>query len=405
MSRITRVMNNRELEKGLDALAATTEAARCLLCHDAPCSVACPAGSDPARFIRSLHFTNLHGAIKTVRNNNPLAACCSRICPANKLCEDACLRSRLDTPIRIAKLERYVTDEERRMNITAPIGNEHNGKKIACIGSGPASLACAAMLSRSGCKVSLFEQEKQPGGKLSHAVPFFKLPQEIVDAELAHIATSGVEFFCNTRMSSHDIGNLLDHYDAVFVGTGLMKPKTLDIPGKELEGVYHAIDWLKTARREKPSEAGNRIVVIGDGDTAIDCATTAAVLLAAHVKLVYCRPIPFASANMEETLLAVRMGIPILTEFFPTEIRGKNGTVAEITFTGADGLSTMTLAADKIIFAIGQEQDDSMASIPEHPRLFTGGDFASGGSNIAAAIASGKRAAKAILDTLSGQTP
>ena len=120
----------------------------------------------------------------------------------------------------------------------------------------------------------------------------------------------------------------------------------------------------------------------------MDCATTAASLLAANVKLVYCRPIAFASANIDETLLAVKMGIPVLAEFFPKEIRGENGKVTGIVFTGADNVSTLTLATDKVIFAVGQEKADDLASLPEHPRLFAGGDRVNGGSTVVAAIAS-----------------
>ena len=402
MSRTIRVMENRELGKGFDARAAMAEASRCLLCYDAPCSNACPAGTDPGKFIRSLRFANLRGAAETIRENNPLGASCSRICPANELCEGACIRARLDRPVEIARLQRFITDEERRLDLHILKPVKASGKRVACIGAGPASLACAAALAREGCQLTVFEKADKPGGMLSLGIPPFRLPQEIVDFDLSRMAELGIEFVCDIALSTDDIANLLAQYDAVFVGTGLWKPKTLDLPGKELDGVFHALDWLKTARAEKPSEQGNRIVVIGDGDVAMDCATTAASLLASHVKLVFCRPIAFASANIAETLLAVKMGIPVITEFFPQEIRGENGRVTHIGFTGADGISTMTLAADKIILAVGQEQAGDIAALPEHPRLFAGGDRVNGGSTVVAAIASGKRAAKTILDTICG---
>ena len=141
MSRTISDMENRDLEKGFDARAAMAEAARCLLCHDAPCSAACPAGTDPARFIRSLRFSNLWGAAETIRENNPLGASCSRICPVNELCEGACARSRLDAPVKIAKLQRFITDEERRLDMHILEAGAPNGKKVACVGAGPASLA------------------------------------------------------------------------------------------------------------------------------------------------------------------------------------------------------------------------------------------------------------------------
>ncbi len=197
MSRTIRVTENRELEKGFDARAVATEAARCLLCHDAPCSAACPAVTDQARLIRSLRFSNLLGASETIRENNLLGTSCSRIYPVNELCEDA----------------------------------------------GTALFAHAVELAREGCKVTIFEETAQPGGMPSFCIPPFRLPQEIVDFDLSRIGEMGIEFFCDTRLTSHDLDNRLERYDAVFVGTGLMKPKTLDLPGKELEGVHQAIDW------------------------------------------------------------------------------------------------------------------------------------------------------------------
>ena len=275
-----------------------------------------------------------------------------------------------------------------------------NGKKVACIGAGPASLACASVLAREGCQVIVFEQSSRAGGMLSLGIPRFRLPQEIVDFDLAQIEKLGVEFRYNTPVSAIDIDELTKQFDAVFIGAGLWKPKTLDLPGKNLDGVVHALDYLQNARRYEPSEKGNRIVVIGDGDVAMDCATTAQALGAESVKLVFCRPIAEASANIVETLLAVNMGIPVLTEFFPKTINGKNGRVTDIGFTGADRQSVMNLQTDKVILAVGQERSDELANVPKRKGLFSGGDWVNGGKTVVAAIAEGKKAANAIIDYL-----
>lgn len=400
MSRTICVTDDTPLEKGLDSRTAMAEASRCLLCHDAPCSNACPAGTDPARFIRSLRFKNVWGAAETIRENNPLGGSCAFICPVNELCEGACVRAGLDHPVQIAKLQRFVTGQERKMDMTILKAGSPNGKKVACIGAGPASLACASVLAREGCQVTIFEQSSQPGGMLSLGIPRFRLPQEIIDFDLARIEKLGVEFRYNTTLSANGINELMKQVDAVFIGAGLWKPKTLDLPGKNLDGIIHAIDYLQNARRYGPSEKGNRIVVIGDGDVAMDCATTAQALGAVSVKLVFCRPIADASANIAETLLAVNMGIPVLTEFFPKTINGKSGRVTDISFTGADNRSVMNLQTDKVILAVGQERSDELANVPKQKGLFSGGDWANGGKTVVAAIAEGKKAGQAIIDYL-----
>lgn len=400
MSRTVCVTDDSPLEKGFDSRIASAEASRCLLCHDAPCSHACPAGTDPAKFIRSLRFKNIWGAAETIRENNPLGASCALICPANELCEGACVRAGLDRPIRIAKLQRFVTGQERKMGLHILKAGIPNGKKVACIGAGPASLACASVLAREGCQVTVFEQSSRAGGMLSLGIPRFRLPQETVDFDLAQIEKLGVTFRYDTPVSAIDIDELTKQFDAVFIGAGLWKPKTLDLPGKNLDGVVHALDYLQNARRYEPSEKGNRIVVIGDGDVAMDCATTAQALGAESVKLVFCRPIAEASANIVETLLAVNMGIPVLTEFFPKTINGKNGRVTDIGFTGADQQSVMNLQTDKVILAVGQERSDELANVPKRKGLFSGGDWVNGGKTVVAAIAEGKQAANAIIDYL-----
>ncbi len=400
MSRTICMTENTPLEKGFDSRTALAEASRCLLCHDAPCSAACPAGTDPARFIRSLRFKNIWGAAETIRENNPLGGSCSLICPVNELCEGACVRAGLDKPIQIAKLQRFITGQEREMGMDILKPGSPNGRKIACIGAGPASLACASVLARKGCHVTLFEQSSQPGGMLALGIPRFRLPQDVIDFDMAQIEKLGIEFRYNTAVSAAGLDELTREYDAVFIGAGLWKPKTLDLPGKNLDGVVHALDYLQNARTYRPSEQGNRIVVIGDGDVAMDCATTARSLGAESVKLVFCRPIAEASANIVETLLAVSMGIPVLTEFFPKKIDGKNGLVTDIRFTGADSQSDLNLQADKVILAVGQERGDGLANIPKRKGLYMGGDWANGGKTVVAAIAEGKKAAEAILDTL-----
>ena len=168
MSKVVKAKYTAEAVAGFDHRTAMEEAARCLLCHDAPCSQGCPAGTDPAKFIRSIRFRNVKGAAETIRENNVLGGTCARVCPYDRLCEEACSRCGIDKPIQIGKLQRYAIDQEKifKMKILkAPA--KKKAAKVACVGAGPASLAAAAELAKAGYRVTVFEREEKPGGVLT----------------------------------------------------------------------------------------------------------------------------------------------------------------------------------------------------------------------------------------------
>lgn len=173
-----------ELIPAFTPLLAIKEASRCLLCHDAPCSQSCPAETDPGKFIRSVYFRNIKGAAETIRENNALGAVCARVCPTEKLCQQGCSRSGIDTPIDIGRLQRFVTDFEQQtaMQIYQP-GRKDKGK-VAIIGAGPAGLQASVTLTNLGYDVTLFEKEAQPGGWLRHGIPEFRLPQKVLILKL-----------------------------------------------------------------------------------------------------------------------------------------------------------------------------------------------------------------------------
>jgi len=413
-----------EAEAGFTHRTAIEEAARCLLCYDAPCSAGCPAGTDPGRFIRAIRFRNPKGAAETIRENNPLGGCCGRICPTSRLCEEACSRTGIDKPIEIGKLQRYAIEQEKayRMKILkAP--RKKNGFSVALVGAGPASLACATELAKAGCKAVIYEREKKAGGVLSYGITPARLPQSVVDADIKAISGLGVEFVFGAEIGKKfTLKELLGKkgYDAVFIGTGLWKSGSAKVPGENLKNVLSAADFLKQARTKGafPALKNKKVLVIGGGDVAMDCATTAK-LNGAEVQIWYRRTIAEAPASMSEIEYALELGIGITQNFAPKKLSGVGGKVAFAEFTGRDGKSSAKVAADYVIFAIGQQAEDLKAVAPgiktaakgciavgkggktNLKGVFAAGDIANGGKTVVEAVKEGKEAAATILNYLS----
>lgn len=401
MSKTKIVPYAQEMEKGYDLRRAMEEASRCLLCQDAPCSQGCPAGTDPAKFIRSLRFRNIWGAAETIRENNPLAGCCANVCPYDNMCEKACSRSGIDKPINIGKLQRFLVEQEKEegMNFMKPTATI--GKKVACIGAGPSSLACARELALQGFDVTVFEANEKAGGMLTYGILPSRLPQEVVDFDLETIKQAGVKFEFNHKVSADELEKMKEEYDAVYVGVGLWKSKTVEIPGKDLDGVIDAIAFLKGARSNAADfKLGENVVVIGGGDVAMDCVSTAKQK-GATATIVYRRTIEEAPANMEEVTSVQNMGVPFFTQFAPVEIVGENGKVTGLKAEGRDGYSSLLIKADQIVFAIGQELVDEFASLKAGNGIYMGGDMLYGrGRTVVEAVADGKKMAASIAEDL-----
>lgn len=391
----------KELEKSYDYRRALEEASRCLLCHDAPCSKGCPAGTDPAKFIRSLRFKNIYGAAETIRENNALAGSCANVCPYGNLCEEACSRCGIDKPIRIGRLQKFLVEQEKELNMNIVKPGEPNGKKVACVGAGPSSLSCARELAVQGYDVTIYEANEKAGGMLTYGILPSRLPQEIVDFDIEQIEKAGVTFKFNEKIDMARLEELKKEYDAVYVGVGLWKAKGVDIPGKDLDGVVDAVDFLRVARTDTENLVlGKNVIVIGGGDVAMDCVSTAKQL-GATATIVYRRTIEEAPANMDEVTAVQNMGVPIITQFAPEEILGENGKVVGFKAKGRDGYSELTIKADQVVFAIGQALDEEYADVAEGDGLYIGGDMAHGrGRTVVEAVADGKVAAAKIADDL-----
>lgn len=421
-----------EAKPAYNPLNAIEEASRCLLCHDAPCSKGCPAGTDPAKFIRSIRFRNVKGAVETIREANILGATCARVCPYDKLCEEACSRTGIDRPIEIGRLQRYATDFERACGMRVLEAPEAALEKVAVIGSGPAGLAVATKLALKGYKVTIYEEKEKAGGVLTYGIVPSRLPQDVVDFEVDYVKQLGVEFKFKTKIGKDiSMEQLKSEYAAVCVTVGLQAPIELDIPGTDLEGVTNAVDFLASA---KPTN-GNidipaNVIVIGGGDVAMDCATTAKELGAKNVNILYRRTIEEMPANKAEIEHVRKLGVGIIPSFKPAEIIGENGKVKAIKAIGLDWKdrntseevpeSVIQLKAELIVQAIGQTAEklsftglelnkwghviaDPATGKTNIPGVYAFGDIVNGGKTVVEAVARGKAAAEAIDGYLSSK--
>mgnify|MGYP004573372163 FL=1 len=411
MSKVVKANYTAEAVAGFTHRTAMEEAARCLLCHDAPCSKGCPAGTDPAKFIRSIRFRNDRGAAETIRENNILGGTCARVCPYDRLCEEACSRCGIDKPIEIGKLQRYAIEQEEAYGMKTLSAPEKKVGNVACVGAGPASLAVAAELAKAGYNVTILEREAKAGGVLTYGIVPSRLPQAVVDHDIAQVEGLGVKFQFNTEVKAADLAA----YDAVFVGAGLWADNLPKIDGIELDGVYAAVDFLKEARTKAEGfNPGKKVLVVGGGDVAVDCAVSAKLLGAEDVKIVYRRTLEEAPGNMTEFHYALSLGIGMTTGMAPAAVKG-NGKVEAVEFKGfRDEAAELTLSADTIVFATGQKAEDMAAvagvkvtdkgtiaaddaGATDVEKIFAAGDIVNGGKTVVEAVAAGKVAAASMI--------
>ncbi len=401
-----------EAQCGFTPRTAMEEAARCLLCYDSPCSKGCPAGTDPAKFIRSIRFRNVKGAAETIRENNVMGGSCAMVCPYDRMCEEACSRCGIDKPIEIGRLQRFAMEQEAAFGMKILVApEEKKAGKVACIGSGPASLTCAAELAKAGYEVTVFEAMEKAGGVLTYGINYSRLPQEVVDRDIQAVTDLGVEIVCGCKVDAKKIEELkADGYVAFFVGAGLWAAKLPDIEGANLAGVKTAVDFLKDARVSGgKADMGKKVIVIGGGNVAMDCALSAKLMGAEHVAIWYRRTIEEAPADIAEIEHILSLGIPMTTNFAPDFLEG-DGKVEFMHFKGRDGVSSAKVQVDTVVFAIGQAPEEmaEIAEFAKNPKgglvvdesgktnlegFFAAGDIVNGGKTVVEAVAGGKAAA------------
>ena len=334
---------------GFDSLTVTEEASRCLLCHDAPCSKACPAGTNPDKFIRSVRFRNFKGAAETIRMNNALGAVCARVCPTEKYCQKGCSRSGIDRPIDIGRIQRFVTDFEEKAGMDILEKKQANGKTVGIVGSGPAALQAAATLVMLGYAVDVYEKEKELGGML-RLIPEYRLPNHIVDKEIERLEKFGVNFHTGVEVGHQmPIEELKFKHDAVLLAPGYSYGKMLPM----FEGnknVVKAVDFLKEVKAKAGKvSVPNNVLVVGGGDVAMDVVTTLKLLGSENVTDVVYEEFKEFKASKKELEGAQKLGVTIMDGYVPVKVEGN-----KVSFEHRVIKAKVEVEADLIVLAVGQ---------------------------------------------------
>jgi glutamate synthase (NADPH/NADH) small chain len=412
--------NFSDLHPPLNAHEARVEADRCYFCHDAPCITACPTSIDIPLFIRQIATGTAQAAAITIFEQNILGGMCARVCPTETLCEEACVREAAEgKPVRIGLLQRHATDTLMAAGGHPFTRAAPTGRRVAVVGAGPAGLACAHRLAMKGHEAVIFDVRPKLGGLNEFGIAAYKTPEGFAQAEVAWLLEiGGITLRAGTAIGGEvTLEALRAEYDAVFLGIGLGGVNALGAPGDDKEGVEDATGFIAEVRQAGDLGAlpvGRDVVVIGGGMTAIDAAVQAKLLGALNVTLVYRRGRARMNASRFEQDLAASKGVRIITNASPVAVHG-NGAVREIEFDYTDDDLRPTgerfrLAADQVLRAIGQTL--AGADLPELaggkirvtgagrtslPRVWAGGDCATGGDDLTVtAVAEGRDAAEDI---------
>lgn len=400
---------------------AIAEANRCLYCHGAPCIQACPTGIDIPTFIRKIATGNVRGSARAILSANLLGYSCARVCPVEVLCVGACVYNAWHrTPIAIGRLQRYAVEAVLADGRASSLFERAPavGKRVACVGAGPASLAAAGYLALEGVQAVLFEKRTIPGGLNSTGVAPYKMHVDGALAEVAFVESLGVEIRGGVEVGRDvSAAELLSDYDAVFLGIGLGGDTRLVIPGGDSPGVIGATTWIERMKLEPGfSVAGLQgAVVIGGGNTAIDAARELARLGVPHVTLAYRRTAAEMPGYAHELEAARREGVVMLERAVPKEFVRAGGALAALRLQDGRevecGLAVVAIGQSKLRELVsafpGVELDAKGRLVIEpttgrtgNPRVWAGGDATSGGQEVVNAAQEGKRAARNMLEAM-----
>ncbi len=351
-----------EEDIGYTIKEAIAEARRCLKCGKPQCRTGCPIENNIPAFNLALSQGNFGEAHSIIAERSNLPAICGRVCPHEKQCEGHCILNNKGAPIRIGKIERFIADFHADMKLAHEKLPAKTRGKVAVIGSGPAGLTVAGDLARQGFNVVVYESEAEPGGILLYGIPDFRLPKDVVRREIKNIESLGVNFVTNTTVGRDTtISQLFEQgFDAVFIGTGTALARSLNLPGEDLKGVVQSNYLLhmvrlfndgKVGRSEVPVDEGDRVIVIGAGNVAMDAARTAIRMKAASVTVCYRKTIDDMKAARAEYDGAIKDGVVFLWQHTPVCFEGENGKLTGFRVSTPEG--EKVIAADKVLLAVG----------------------------------------------------
>jgi glutamate synthase (NADPH/NADH) small chain len=436
-----RAVNFREVSLGLTEQLAMLEAERCLQCPKPYCVDGCPVRVNIPRFIKLLREGDLPGAADSLLDDNALPCVTGRVCPQESQCEGVCLRGKKGNSVAIGALERYVADwAQHHQDVLTHVTPTPTGRTVAIVGSGPAGLTAAGELAKLGYDVTIFEAFHAPGGVLIYGIPEFRLPKDIVQAEVDRLVAEGVKIEPNAIIGkTFTLAELRDQFDAVFLAVGAGLPVFMNVPGENLKGVYSANEYLTrvnlmgawTEGADTPVLKGQRVLVVGGGNVAMDAVRTAKRMGADEARIVYRRGREELPARAEEVHHAEAEGIRFDFLTAPVEVLGdENGWVRGLRCikvhlgepddhgrripTPVAG-SEFEVACDMLVVAIGTRSNPLLTAtapelqinewgymmVDEHgmtslPGVFAGGDIVRGAATVILAMGDGKRAAGAI---------
>jgi len=384
------------------------------MADNVPCQKACPAGTDVPAYLTAIAEGDPAEAYRLNLRDNIFPAVLGRVC--SRPCEAACRHGYdgLGDPVAICFSKRSASDFHTAEPVLLDPWFTPSGKKVAVIGSGVAGLTAARNLTLLGHRVTVYEKHSSPGGMLNQGIPEFRLPRDIIEREIGQISGLGVEVVCNTAIGTDlPLSTLMERFDAVVMAAGTLKPNLLNIPGHELPGIRHGLDFLLEVNETGAADIGRRVIVIGGGFTAMDCARTARRLGAQtaqwDLKVLYRRSKDEMRVTPGELEELANEHIPLECHATPVCYIGKDGKLTGMRFRHSEDGCEFDIPADTVLLATGQFPDFSWATEATHiestelsGKLFAAGDYAQGATSLIDAIAHAKRTVESIDRFLMG---